>query len=131
MPWIRQRQGTDYLSYAYGFPERTAYATSDRITGPWKFQGILIELAANCYTNHQAFIELKRQWYFIRHNGGTPTGSSFRRSVCVDFLHYNPDGTMQRVIQTMKGMGPAKEVDPGQIRVNRRMGCRVSLADGA
>ena len=107
-PWIHKRQGTYYLSYAYGFPEKTAYATSDRITGPWKFQGVLTELAGNCNTNHQAIIEFKGQWYFIYHNGGTPTGSSFRRSVCIDALHYNADGTIQRVWQTSEGVGPAR-----------------------
>lgn len=104
-PWIHKRQGTYYLSYAHGFPERTAYATSDRITGPWKYRGLLTELAGNCNTNHQSIIEFKGRWYFIYHNGGTPTGSSFRRSVCVDYLHYNADGTMQRVVQSLEGVG--------------------------
>jgi beta-xylosidase len=107
-PWIHKRHGIYYLSYAYGFPEKTAYATSGRVTGPWKFQGIITELAGNCNTNHQAIIEFKGQWYFIYHNGGTPTGSSFRRSVCIDYLHYNPDGTIQRVVQTSEGVGAAR-----------------------
>jgi len=107
-PWIHKRGSLYYLSYAYDFPEKIAYATSEKITGPWKFRGIINELAGNSNTNHQAIIEFKGRGYFIYHNGGTPQGGSFRRSVCIDFLHYNPDGTIQRIIQTSEGVEPAK-----------------------
>lgn len=103
-PWIHKQAGTYYLSYAYGFPERTAYATAEKITGPWKYRGILTELAGNCNTNHQAIIEFKGQWYFVYHNGGTLTGGSFRRSTCIDYLYHNPDGTIRRVEQTTEGL---------------------------
>jgi len=46
---------------------------------------------------------------YIYHNGGIPTqGGSFRRSVCIDYLYYNPDGTMKRVVMTSEGGDPAK-----------------------
>jgi beta-xylosidase len=105
-PWIHQRNGLYYLSYAYGFPEKTAYATAPKITGPWTYRGIINELAGNCNTNHQAIIEFKGQSYFIYHNGGTPQGGSFRRSVCVDYLYYNPDGTIKRIVMTSEGVNP-------------------------
>ena len=104
-PWIHKRGDWYYLSYAYQFPEKTAYAMSKSITGPWKYKGILNELAGNSNTNHQAIIEFSNQWYFIYHTGGIqPNGGSFRRSVCIDKLHYNPDGTMKRVIMTSEGI---------------------------
>lgn len=104
-PWVHKRKGLYYLSYATGFPEKTAYATAEKITGPWTPRGLLTELAGNCNTNHQAIIEFKNQWYYIYHNGGIqPSGGSFRRSVCVDRLEYNPDGTMKRVAQTTEGV---------------------------
>nr|WP_321487710.1 glycoside hydrolase family 43 protein [uncultured Draconibacterium sp.] len=104
-PWIHKRGDWYYLSYAYQFPEKTAYAMSKSITGPWEYKGILNELAGNSNTNHQAIIEFKNQWYFIYHTGGIqPNGGSFRRSVCIDKLHYNPDGTMKRVIMTSEGI---------------------------
>ncbi len=106
-PWLHKHNGLYYLSYAYGFPEKTAYATAPAVTGPWTYRGIINELAGNCNTNHQAIIEFKGRSYFIYHNGGTPAGGSFRRSVCVDYLNYNPDGTIQRVIQTSEGVAPA------------------------
>ena len=104
-PWIHKRGDWYYLSYAYQFPEKTAYAMSKSITGPWEYIGILNELAGNSNTNHQAIIEFNNQWYFIYHTGGIqPNGGSFRRSVCIDKLHYNPDGTMKRVIMTSEGI---------------------------
>ncbi len=104
-PWIHKRGDWYYLSYAYQFPEKTAYAMSRSITGPWEYKGILNELAGNCNTNHQSIIEYRDNWYFIYHTGGIqPNGGSFRRSVCIDELHYNPDGTMQRVIMTSEGI---------------------------
>ncbi|MBD0823234.1 glycoside hydrolase family 43 protein [Aestuariibaculum marinum] len=104
-PWIHKKGDWYYLSYAYQFPEKIAYAMSKSITGPWEFKGILNEVAGNSNTNHQAIIEFKGRDYFIYHNGSIPThGGSFRRSVCVDRLYYNEDGTMKRVIMTSEGI---------------------------
>ena len=107
-PWIHKRNEWYYLSYAYQFPEKIAYGMSRTITGPWQFKGILNELAGNSNTNHQAIIEFKGESYFIYHNGGlNENGGSFRRSVCIDRLHYNSDGTMQKVLMTTEGIIPA------------------------
>lgn len=111
-PWVHKRGNLYYLSYAYGFPEKTAYATAPAITGPWTFRGVIAEIAGNSNTIHQAIIEYKGRWYFIYHNGGTPTGGSFRRSVCVDYIDYNADGTIQRVRQTSEGVAPADDQRP-------------------
>ncbi len=104
-PWIHKRGDWYYLSYAFQFPEKTAYAMSKSIEGPWEFKGILNELAGNTNTNHQAIIDYRNKSYFIYHTGGIqPFGGSFRRSVCVDELYYNPDGTMKRVLMTSEGI---------------------------
>ena len=79
---------------------------SKKITGPWEYKGILNELAGNSNTNHQAIVEFNGTWYFVYHNGGADVnGGSFRRSVCIDKLYYNPDGTMKRVQMTTEGVG--------------------------
>ena len=111
-PWVHKRGNLYYLSYAYGFPEKTAYATAPAITGPWTFRGVIAEIAGNSNTIHQAIIDYKGRWYFIYHNGGTPMGGSFRRSVCIDDLDYNADGTIQRVRQTSEGVAPADDQRP-------------------
>lgn len=93
-----------YLSYGYGSPERVAYAMSRRISGPWTFKGILNELAGNCETNRPAIVDFKGESYFFYHTGGLPTGGSHRRSVCIDRLFYNADGTMKRIVMTSEGV---------------------------
>ena len=109
-PYVHKRNGNYYLSYAYQFPEKTAYAMSKSIEGPWEYKGILNELAGNSNTNHQAIIDFKGKDYFIYHTGGIqPHGGSFRRSVAIDELFYNPDGTIKRVVMTTEGVQPAKE----------------------
>lgn len=106
-PWIHKRGDWYYLSYAYQFPEKIAYAMSKSIEGPWEYKGILNEIAGNTNTNHQAILEYRGQDYFIYHTGGIPApnfGGSYRRSVCIDRLYYNPDGTMRRVVMTSEGI---------------------------
>jgi beta-xylosidase len=108
-PWLHRHKDWYYLSYAYQFPEKLAYAMSRSPEGPWEFKGLLNEVAGNSNTNHQAIIEFKGQDYIIYHNGSIPTdGSSFHRSVCIDYLYYNKDGTMKRVVMTSEGVKAAK-----------------------
>jgi beta-xylosidase len=112
-PWIHKRNGWYYLSYAYQFPEKIAYAMSRSINGPWEYKGILNEVAGNSNTNHQSIIDFKGTSYFIYHNGALPTdGGSFRRSVCIDYLFYNSDGTMKRIVMTTEGISAAKQAKP-------------------
>jgi beta-xylosidase len=111
-PWVHKRNGIYYLSYATGFPERTAYATAEKITGPWKHRGLLAEGAFNSNTIHQGIIDFKGRSYFFYHNGGMQrpeVGGSYRRSVCIDYLHYKADGTIERVFQTTEGVSRAAE----------------------
>lgn len=104
-PWIHKHHGWYYLSYASGFPEKISYAMSRKITGPWKYKGIINEMAGNSNTNHQAIIDFKGRSYFIYHNGALAADAgSFHRSVCIDYLYYNPDGTIKRVIMTTEGV---------------------------
>jgi len=106
-PWIHKHGDLYYLSYATGFPEKVAYSTSSKITGPWTPRGLLAEIAGNSNTIHQSIIQFMGRWYFIYHNGGIQhpnTGGSYRRSVCIDYLDYNPDGTLKRVVQTTEGV---------------------------
>ena len=108
-PWIHKRGDIYYLTYASDFPEKVAYATSDKITGPWTPRGLVAEGAGNSNTIHPAIIHFKGKDYFFYHTGMMPRpmmGGSFRRAVCIDYLHYNDDGTMQLVVQTSKGVDP-------------------------
>lgn len=108
--WVHKKDERYYLSYACFFPEKTCYASSDSIHGPWQYGGILNEVAGNSETNHQSIIEFAGKSYFIYHNGavpprdGEPSGGRFRRSVCIDRLYYNEDGSLKRVVMTTEGI---------------------------
>lgn len=103
---IHKQSGWYYLSYGYSYPEKVAYAMSRSAKGPWAFKGLLNELAGNCATNRPCIIQYKNTWYFIYHNGGLQDGGTHRRSVCIDYLYYNEDGTMKRVVMTSEGIRP-------------------------
>ena len=109
-PWVHKKNDWYYMSYAYEFPEKIAYAMSRSIEGPWEYKGIINEIAGNCNTNHQAIIEFKGKDYFIYHNGAlVPDAGSFHRSVCIDYLYYNKDGTIKRVVMTSEGVQRLKK----------------------
>ena len=103
-PWIHKYNGKYYLSYAYGFPEQIAYATADRITGPYTFQGVINDVIPNSPTNHQSIIEFGGKWYFFYHTAALPGGGEFRRSVSVERMFYNPDGTIRPITQARNGL---------------------------
>lgn len=104
-PWIHKRKGKYYLSYASGFPEKIDYAMADNIEGPYQYKGVLNEVAGNSNTNHEGMVEFKGKWYFFYHTGAIQrNGGSYSRSVCVDQLEYNKDGSIKRVVMTTEGV---------------------------
>ena len=73
--------------------------------------GLRNEVAGNSNTNHQAIIVFKGESYFVYHNGSIQTdGGSFRRSVCIDYLYYNTDGSIKRIVMTTEGVKPATKL---------------------
>lgn len=109
-PWLYKRNGLYYLVYAGAGtkPEMIEYCTASSPVGPWTYRGIIQENVPNSFTTHPGIVDYKGKSYFFYHNGALPTGGSYRRSICVDYLYYNPDGTIQKVVQTTKGVDPVK-----------------------
>lgn len=104
-PWIHKKDGLYYLSFAIGFPERIAYAISDKPLGPFEYKGIINEIAGNSNTNHQSVIKYKGNWYFIYHNGGIQTdGGSHSRSICIDKLKFDENGYYLPIQMTTKSV---------------------------
>ena len=96
-PWVHKHNGRYYLSYATGWPEKIAYAMADRVDGPYEYKGIISEIAGNSNTTHPSIVEYRGKWYFFTHNGGLPDGTSYSRSVCMEPLEYNADGTIRKI----------------------------------
>ena len=110
-PWMFKRGDTYYLAFASNFNVGgdgcvtsqsfacIRYATADNPLGPWSERGIVLDQVSST-TNHPAIIEFQGQWYMVYHTADLPDGGNFRRSVAIDPLFFNPDGTMQKVVQT-------------------------------
>ncbi|MFF0776411.1 glycoside hydrolase family 43 protein [Nonomuraea wenchangensis] len=105
-PWMFKRNGVYYLAYAANDSACSApgyacirYATASNPLGPWTHRGVVLDQVSST-TNHPAIIEFKGQWYMVYHNASSPGGGNFRRSVTIDKLYFNADGTMQKVVQT-------------------------------
>jgi beta-xylosidase len=109
-PWVYKRKGLYYLVYASAGtkPEMIEYCTAKNPAGPWMYQGIIQENVTNSFTTHPGIIDYKGKSYFFYHNGSLPTGGSYRRSVCVDYMYYNEDGTIQKIVQTTEGAAKIK-----------------------
>lgn len=111
-PWIHKRNDIYYLTYASHVDktgsEMIAYATAPSMEGPWTYQGVLTGHAKNSFTIHPGIIEFNDQWYLFYHNAGLVLngegGKVGQRAVCVEYLYYNPDGTMVYVEQTPEGI---------------------------
>jgi hypothetical protein len=119
-PWVFERDGTYYMAYASnenigGDSCVTSssfacirYATADDPLGPWTHRGIVLDQVSST-TNHPAIVEFDGQWWMVYHTADAPDGGNFRRSVAIDRLFFNDDGTMQKVVQTPIPVEPDPE----------------------
>jgi beta-xylosidase len=98
--WVFKRKGIYYLTYSDNNrgANRLHYATSTSPLGPWTHRGIYLD-PTGCDTSHGSVVEYKRKWYAFYHNQSI-SGKGNLRSVCVDRLYFNPDGTIQKVVQS-------------------------------
>lgn len=103
-PWVWKHDGRYYLAYAAEWPEKIAYAIADNINGPYKPMGIISEIAGNSNTTHPAIVKFRDQWLFISHNGGLPGGGSGSRSVIIEPMEYNHDGTIRKIHPSSEGI---------------------------
>ncbi len=99
-PWVWKKDGYYYLAYATTCcPEGIGYAMSKSIEGPWEFKGMIVDASEKTRGNHPGIIEYKDKWYCFGHSYDLlkQTTSKFyeRRSVDMDEIFYNPDGTIQ------------------------------------
>lgn len=112
-PWLFKRGNLYYLAYASideveQGAERIAYATAPAATGPWTYRGLITGKTRNSYTIHPGIIEFRKQWYFFYHDAlltiGKLEGATGRRAVAVEYMYFNPDGSIHPVEQTGAGI---------------------------
>jgi len=111
-PWLFKRGDIYYNIYAADAPgvqpEQMCYSTARKITGPWTYGGFVSGPAKYGFTIHPSVIEFKKQWYFFYHDGSYPLngapGGDCRRQVCVEYLYFNSDGSIQPITLTSEGV---------------------------
>jgi beta-xylosidase len=109
-PFVFERNGTYYLTYPHveNKTERLEYAISKSPMGPFQPAGVIMdESASGCWTNHQSIVEYKGQWYLFYHDKDLSPGFDKNRSVRADRLFFKADGTIQKVVPTLRGVGTA------------------------
>lgn len=107
-PWIYKRGDLYYLFFASDWHEELSYATSDKVTGPYEYRGKIMEAGASSNTNHPSVIDFNGKTYIFYHTGAMENGSGYRRSVCVDELKFNDDGTIDLFYESSVGLDGTK-----------------------
>jgi len=93
-PWVHKYRGTYYLSYSTGDTHFLVYATSDRPEGPFTFRGRLLNPVLG-WTTHHSIVEFGGRWWLYYHDASLSGGISYKRSVKVQELFYEPDGSIR------------------------------------
>jgi hypothetical protein len=118
-PWLYKRKNLNYLFFAGGpIPEHLAYSTGPTPEGPWTYGGVVMA-PQSAFTNHPGVIDYKGKTYLFYHNAALPGGDGFKRSVCVDELKFNPDGSVPMVQPTREGTGAGRHPRSLQARGSR------------
>ena len=106
-PFAFEANGWYYLTYPY-VREKTevlGYAMSKNPMGPYEYKGIIMAEHPNCWTNHHSIVNYKGQWYLFYHQNAFSPNDDKRRSVQIEKLYFNADGTIQEVKPTLRGVG--------------------------
>ncbi len=117
-PWVWKRNGHYYMAYASTCcPEGIGYAMSNSPTGPWEYKGMIVDASELTRGNHPGIIEYKGKSYCFGHSYDLlkKTTPKFyeRRSVDMDEMVYNPDGTIKnRQYWSVEGPEQVGAVNP-------------------
>ena len=107
-PYVFKRNGIYYMTYphAQNKTERLEYAVGESPMGPFKVTGVIMdELPTGCWTNQQSIIEFDNRWYIFYHDSDLSPKFDKNRSIRIDSLFFSDDGTIQKVIPTLRGVG--------------------------
>jgi hypothetical protein len=107
-PYMIERNGKYYLTYPHvgNKTERLEYAMGSGPLGPFTVTGVIMdEWPDGCWTNHHSIISFKGQYYLFYHHNDLSPAFDKNRSVRVDSLFFNEDGTIRKVNPTLRGVG--------------------------
>ena len=101
-PWLYKRGQYWYLAFASTCcPEGIGYAMSDSPTGPWRSMGHIMDRTWRTRGNHPGIIDYKGKSYVFGLNYDLMHLKTFKhheqRSVSAAEMHYNADGSIEKV----------------------------------
>lgn len=136
-PWLLERDDVYYMLYASNaniedddcvtsrYYACIRYATAEHPAGPWEHQGIVLGQVSST-TNHPAAVEFpdgSDTWWMVYHTADLPAGGNFRRSVAIDSLVFEADGSLRRVRQTRYTPPPPDPVTTDDISLAASVAC--------
>ncbi len=119
-PFVFERNGIYYLTYPHveNKTERLEYATSTSPMGPFKAAGVILDEAeSGCWTVHHSIVDYQGQWYLFYHDKDLSPSFDKNRAIRADKLFFNADGTIRKVIPTLRGVGLVEA--KSQIQIDR------------
>jgi hypothetical protein len=119
--YLHKRGDTYYVTYSTNPAGGMTidYMTSKSPTSGYVHRGTVLAnpWQNNGNNNHASIIDYKDQWYIFYHNRAVANkrgASIYQRSINVDLLYYNDDGTIKEVNADSKGVPKLGNVDPFQ-----------------
>jgi hypothetical protein len=134
-PYVFERNGIYYFTYPHveNKIERLEYATADNPMGPFEFKGLIMdESPTGCWTNQQSIINFRNQWYLFYHQNDLSPNFDKNRSVSIDSLFFNTDGTIRKVMPTLRGVGltaASKQIQIDRYNLISNKGVSIAFID--
>ena len=117
-PWVDKHNGYYYMAYASTCcPEGIGYAMGNSPTGPWAYKGMIMDGDKRSNGNHPGIVHYKAQSYVFGFNyeilKRTMSKHYEKRSVCLEKINYNKDGTIQQLpFWSTAGVTPVETLNP-------------------
>lgn len=112
--FMHERGGVYYLSYSHGGWRDASYsvhyATAPSPIGPWDYKGaILVSNDKHKGPGHHSFVRnaATDQWFIVYHRWNNRDGDgpfNGGRSVCIDRVEYDADGSIKPIVMTDEGV---------------------------
>lgn len=121
--WIHKRNGIYYYTYCDQFSVGAAIfcETNSNPTNGFVPEGVVMAnppVNVN-NNNHHAIFSFNGNWYIAYHNryvakqnGLSDAAAVYKRSLCLDALNFNADGSIQQVTFTTDGLPQLKYLNP-------------------
>jgi arabinoxylan arabinofuranohydrolase len=117
-PWFYKKDNHYYMAFASTCcPEGMGYSMSQSPTGPWEYKGSIMNGDSRSNGNHPGIIDYKGNTYVFGFNYAInkqiTNEHHERRSVCVEKITFNADGTIQKLpFWSESGVAPVGQLSP-------------------